>query len=409
MAKALTAADSPPLNMVDRQTNNLGILVLPKPGEVKIDGDLSDWDWSGRICCFADERIRNKYSTETAAMYDADNLYLAIKWKDPTPMDNFMDSHNPDKAWTKDSVQLRIKTDRVIWLTAWFNAKEKRPAFYLEYWKDNADPNKGLDTLVLSGEPDAIDLGQGAQMAFRVDSDGQGYVQEIKIPWKLLYRNPPHPAPGMSFSLGLEFLWGEHRYTDNFMAGQPLDRAFFFMTPKLWGAATLVEQGHVPVRQYVPGNSKLLGTIPIRATVPKAAKKFTLVIENDQGQRIRNLAADLNPEDYTVEKQGDNRLIEVLWDGLDDKGKLVAPGSYKVRGLSQEGLHAVYDMTVYNPGTPPWESRGGGWRLGIQSRKPEGGCCLRRLCEYRVAYGRGHFRDDRLEGRAKAMGRGSRR
>src|SRR5258708_1285865 len=68
-------------NMLGRQSQNEGLQVVPAPAGMKIDGDLSKWDWSGRIWCFADESIRNRYSVELAAMWDKENLYVGAKWK----------------------------------------------------------------------------------------------------------------------------------------------------------------------------------------------------------------------------------------------------------------------------------------------------------------------------------------
>ena len=72
-----------PSPMMGRQSHNTGIRAVPAPGAVKIDGDLSDWDFSGRIWSFADIAIRDRYSAQTAAMWDKDYLYLAVKFTDP--------------------------------------------------------------------------------------------------------------------------------------------------------------------------------------------------------------------------------------------------------------------------------------------------------------------------------------
>ena len=40
---------------------------------------------------FADIDLRSRYSVEAALMWDAENLYLAAKWKDPTPMYSTVD------------------------------------------------------------------------------------------------------------------------------------------------------------------------------------------------------------------------------------------------------------------------------------------------------------------------------
>ncbi len=70
-------------NMIGRQSQNEGMLVVPAPGAVTIDGDLKEWDFSGRIWVFADSAVRERYSVEMAAMWDKENLYLAAKVERP--------------------------------------------------------------------------------------------------------------------------------------------------------------------------------------------------------------------------------------------------------------------------------------------------------------------------------------
>ena len=99
---------------------------------------------------------------------------------------------------------------------------------------------------------------------------------------------------------------------------------------------------------------------PIRVPyqLPDSAHKdarFTLVIEDAQGRRIRNLVAD---EPVTT-RNGD-----VPWDGLDEAGKLVAPGSFVARGLTHDPIRAEYLLSPYSPpGAVPWvtKDRRGGW------------------------------------------------
>jgi hypothetical protein len=97
-------------------------------------------------------------------------------------------------------------------------------------------------------------------------------------------------------------------------------------------------------------------------------QKVTLVIEDDKGNRVRNLVSD------TLFPAGEN---EVWWDGLDEsgrikewqhgiyevQGKLVNSGTYRVRGLSHEELELRYEFAIYNPGNPPWATADshGGW------------------------------------------------
>ena len=99
--------------------------------------------------------------------------------------------------------------------------------------------------------------------------------------------------------------------------------------------------------------------MPVTANIPGDAKSFTIVIEDATGARIRNLLGDGDPEIYGGAIKDEKRTVTVLWDGLNDDGKPVAPGNYKVRGLVRGALSAEYEMCFYNPGTPPWGTADG--------------------------------------------------
>lgn len=73
--------------------------------------------------------------------------------------------------------------------------------------------------------------------------------------------------------------------------------------------------------------------------------KATVVIENAQGQRVRNLLSG------TLMKKGTNRVV---WDGRDDSGTLVPVGSYNWRAISHPGIEPHYLFSFYNHGNPPW-------------------------------------------------------
>ncbi len=101
----------------------------------------------------------------------------------------------------------------------------------------------------------------------------------------------------------------------------------------------------------------------------KQAGYVTLVIEDQNGMRVRNLISE------TWFNAGKNTA---WWDGLDDLGrdveashhgiykipaKFVAPGTYKVRGLVRGELNTFYEFPVYSTGNPPWstDDHTGGW------------------------------------------------
>jgi len=93
--------------------------------------------------------------------------------------------------------------------------------------------------------------------------------------------------------------------------------------------------------------------IAIRYRLPKAGE-VTLAINDAAGRRVRNLVAG------ALRKAGPN--VE-WWDGCDDAGKLVPPGTYQVSGVVHDPLHLRYQFTVYWSGRTPWLTPDGtgGW------------------------------------------------
>ncbi|PTY00980.1 hypothetical protein DB346_15355 [Verrucomicrobia bacterium LW23] len=363
-------------NMIENQTRNRGLLALPAPGKVVVDGDLSDWDLTGRMSSFADFNLRNTYSVDTAMMWDQDRLYVAFLWTDRTPLVNMVDPvADTGKGWQGDSVQMRMLTDKVMWITGWFYTKEQRPAIVIDTWKDAKNYRAGLDHQLLVGEAGSTEVGNGIRMAFK--KTDVGYTQEISLPWEVLYKAKPQVGPGLTLRTGFEYFWAgpsgkdwpEHRYADNLQPGQNKIQ-FFWTGTDLWGDVTLAPAGRVAMRQYRAQGDSLNGPVQLSINVPAAAKRFTVVIDDEHGRRVRNLAADLAPEDYAVANTDGRHVIHLRWDGRDDRGQPVAKGRYRVRGLYHEGLVPVFDSVFYNPGTPPWKTAGGSGAWGADHTPP---------------------------------------
>lgn len=96
-------------------THTTGLHAVPTQGAVQIDGQLAEWDLSGRVLICADlEALKDRYSAQASLMYDADNLYVALQWKDPVPMGNQHDHNTCNFGWAGDCVQLRLLTDRTV-------------------------------------------------------------------------------------------------------------------------------------------------------------------------------------------------------------------------------------------------------------------------------------------------------
>lgn len=78
--------------------------------------------------------------------------------------------------------------------------------------------------------------------------------------------------------------------------------------------------------------------------------KATLVIEDTDGQRVRNLIAG------KPLAKGPQRIA---WDGLDEAGRVVPPGEYRWRAISHPGIAPEYLFSFCNDGTPPWRTGSG--------------------------------------------------
>ena len=79
-----------------------------------------------------------------------------------------------------------------------------------------------------------------------------------------------------------------------------------------------------------------------------AEGKATIVIEDDSGFRIRNL---ISGRSFSA------GIHTVIWDGLDETGKLTAPGTYRWRGITHPGIEPRYRMNFANGGEStihPW-------------------------------------------------------
>jgi hypothetical protein len=339
------------------QTENHGLHAVPAPRRVTIDGSLAEWDLSGQVLmCYDIETLRDLYSARIALMHNGGNLYVGIHWKSPRPMSNRHDPrYEADKAWAGDSIQLRLKTDRIAHLTAWYHAPKKEPAIQISYGKSLTEPFGGGETVLLQTR--GAELTGGAAMAFRRDPDGKGYVQEIRLPWRLITRGKRYRA-GDQFRCGVELLWGstdwpEQRYADNLMPGQT-SREFFWQAVNAWGPVFLEPRGRLrlPTPAYLrralrPTAAR--GPVPIPYALPRAGL-VTVAIDDARGRRVRNLVAALSrPTGRNVE----------YWDGRDDSGKPLPPGSYRSRFVVHDPIRVNWVLSFANPGNPTWNTPDG--------------------------------------------------
>jgi hypothetical protein len=333
------------------QTDNRGIHAVPAPKNIAIDGKLDEWDLSGStLICYDVESLRDVYSATVATAYDAENFYISLHWKDPIPLGNIHDPrYQANRGWAGDAVQLRLKTDKISHLTAWYYAAKQEPTLQISYGKSLTEPFGGGDIHLF--RTTGWKLQQGAEMAFLKDADGRGYVQEIKLPWTLIATRAF--KAGEQFNMGLELLWGEadwpvHRYADN-LQPDANSREFFWTAHNAWGPVFLEAKGNLklPTPSWLTASASEApqGPVEIRYSIPQAARVTLAIDDAKTGRRVRNLVAAAPREKGAhVEK----------WDGLDDDGKPVPPGEYSYKAIYHNGIRANWVMSFANPGNPTW-------------------------------------------------------
>jgi sugar lactone lactonase YvrE len=351
-----------------QSTQTVGMHAPPAPhsagsgqaGKVVIDGKLDDWDLSGtRLMCYDVAALRDRYSAQAAFMYDAENVYVSLRWKDPTPMVNhYQPVVERGQAWKADCVQLRFKTDRIAHVDLWYYTDGQEPGASIHYGmfhKDGPDyEGVGIDDAMAAG----------IRQAFLKDADGKGYTQEIAIPWKLLTRDGRALKAGDPMICGFELLWGKdsgrdfpvHRFADNVSPKARSGAIFFWQGKDAWGQVTLEPHGNLqlpPQTFKETPAAELTGPVEIGFELPRAGY-VTIAIDDAEGRRARNLVSE---RWYEAGKHTSR------WDGADDNGTLLPAGDYRWKGLFRDALHIEYALSFNDPGTPPWETvdRTGDW------------------------------------------------
>jgi len=192
--------------------------VVAAPGPVTIDGDLSEWDLSGRFEARCAEPIAKSYYVQGAMMYDAQYLYIAARVGDPMPMRNVIDPNiDPWSAWMGGGLHLHLCTDRtfgwplkaqwpapgrqasaqdisdrIVHLFLWYFQPREQPCLSLRY-------GMKMDRGVVN-PPDW-------KGAFRKAPDGRSYTLECAVPWALLGAggDPPHTGDVLGLSWTIEW------------------------------------------------------------------------------------------------------------------------------------------------------------------------------------------------------------
>lgn len=365
------------------ESNNNGMYALPTIGEVSIDGDLSDWDWSGRIMVFPAYDTISTKSAEIAAMYDETNLYLGFKVKDQTPLLNTRDPIlEPSSTWRGDCFQIRIVSDHCIWVTA---AYHKNSDQYSLYWDEfvGMTTNSGTSYQVMYySKPGSTKLDQyddqrtikkgtyckGIEACAKIDTQSPGtYYYEMKWPSDLIYNDPAKfPKAGDNMIMAFEVYWADEtgynvgsNYKDNLMAGET-SRSFFYKKESIWGILSFLGENNIEPRKYVKDKvAPMNGLLETEIEVPKDKDFITVVINDKDGNRIRNAVSEFEYKEYQEYITGESATgykVKILWDGRDEFGNKVAPGTYTFSTIAYNRFDPVFDTYFYNPGQIPWST-----------------------------------------------------
>lgn len=121
----------------------------------------------------------------------------------------------------------------------------------------------------------------------------------------------------------------------------------------IWGGYNFGSPAMLITRQASNDAPIAPGVVTLDFDMPKDGFA-TLVIDQLDGTRLRNLVSDVPV------KTGHAKFN---WDGRDEWGKVVTPGTYQWRGLMHEGIHTDYQFHFNNPAQTPWDTQDntGGW------------------------------------------------
>lgn len=353
---------------------NKFIPAVPAPGKVVIDGNLDDWDLSGEILTYDYPMFAEQRHARTALMYDAENLYVSVRFRDDTPLMNFIDAHDAEKearsisrGWSGDALQLRINvdprlgyplppgtvSDSLSHITMWYYTPRKEAQMSIERGMDFHDPTRYYSD----------DTG----LAFKRTDDG--YTLEGKLSWKLL-KAPEPPRPGTVLGITTQYLFGDANGLKASVHDLTTRQSYTYQTAEAWGYVLFEAKGQLsrqhealPKQHEVPKLLYFTYELPADTTV-------SMGLFNAKGTLVRTL--------LTAEKRAAGKQTE-KWDGLDDAGQPLPAGAYTYRALTQQGI-AVEPVAALPgekaSGVPPFDMAIAGERVALLWGTPQEGLNL---------------------------------
>ena len=195
---------------------------------VRVDGRLDDWQAAAGFTASRDGSADCPEWADGRMMYDDEHLYIAAHVGDPAPMQSTIDpSLDADDGWRGGGVQVRLSTDRGMgWpvnanapnyyamrridptaeqkasatnprlahLTMWFHAPSQKACLTIAH---------GMLVSDLVVDP------SGYRGGFVRDANGNGYVLEYAIPWRLLNCEADPPRAGDTLATAWQVHWSD--------------------------------------------------------------------------------------------------------------------------------------------------------------------------------------------------------
>ncbi len=180
--------------------------IVPAAGKITVDGDLKDWNKSGKVgpVTFDEESIE-EYNTTFYAMYDKENLYVAAVIVEPHPPYNT----NPLKgvgSWGGDAVCFRMSSDPTFSLPLQglgIGQKKCDALFTASLWHNHLDKKDYWEGYYSIEASYKVTDYTGSEVKTLIHTENNGYTLEAKIPWKII--NPKfQPKQGDRIALTWE-------------------------------------------------------------------------------------------------------------------------------------------------------------------------------------------------------------
>lgn len=353
---------------------NHTVHVVPAPGPVVIDGHDDDWDLSAGVWSYNDPTVVERYSLWTHLMYDDQGVYFLARYHDPSPRKNAAAGKDFSVSWRADCFQARVVFDdreddeHQMHVNMYHSSTDAQDFMIIHHGGFRAKPPYDQTG---PQRPDQLERwgptmdSHGGAMVTADWADGQGYNLEAFWPWAYCRTDGEPLQAGDQFTFGIEAMWGNrdgtelaHRLADG-IRDEAVNRIFMFRARDGWGRAVIEAEGGktisedqralhaVRLKRFVDYDT--YGSIPISYELP-AERDVTIAIEDAEGRRVRNLFGQYPKPAGSVTDR---------WDGLDDAGNPVSPGSYTARILHHEPIGLEFVNSAYSSSIPPWATEAG--------------------------------------------------